>query len=234
MKTAKTGKTAKKRKAKETGRNKSVQIVSGAFPASKEEMQKTLEDINYGIRNSTYRKIQKVDEYGVRYEIYLSIIGRNGNVKSVKVCWILQGDKIKLTSAIPDDKQKAKTSKAYVPPIVDANLPANHRWQKIYDLAIHNSNVAMTKCIPTPMIVGQEIIKDGLCGGAYVHLHDARTRFAKWLKNKAFGDLGYKTGLNISIKSNTQSHYKEKCGAEAFAEVLILNGIDCDVEHYFT
>lgn len=201
----------------------------------KDDWRFLLAQFYYGIRQNTYQKLSSIDKHGVRYETYLPVIGRNNAVKSIKVCWIIQKDKIKLTSAMPDNNKEADLTKAFKPPIADRSLPANEKWQKIYNMASDISDIAMSTCIPTPMIVEQDIILDGMCGGAYVHLPDARSSFAKWLKKNELGENDYKTGLNIYLKnSNTQSHDKEKAGADAFAEVLILNGIDCIVRDYLT
>ncbi|OHB54779.1 MAG: hypothetical protein A2Y12_03950 [Planctomycetes bacterium GWF2_42_9] len=200
----------------------------------KDDWRFLLAQFYYGIKNSVARKIDKIDEYGIRYEMYLPVIGRNKKIKSVKVCWLVQNEKIKLTSAMPDSDNKANLSKPIVPPIIDDRLPKFERWQKIYDLAIDLSNRAISICVPTPMIVEQETISDGLCGGAYVLLPDARSSFARWLKKNKFGETEYSSGFAIFINSKTQSRDKAKAGAEAFAEVLILNGIDCTVRDYLT
>lgn len=201
----------------------------------KDDWRFLLAQFYYGIRRNTHRKLSSIDKHGVRYETYLSVIGRNNAVKSIRVCWIIQKDKIKLTSAMPDNNKEADLTKAFNPPIADRRLPVNEKWQKIYNMASDMSDIAMSTCVPTPMIVEQEIVLDGMCGGAYVHLPDARSSFAQWLKKNGLGENDYKKGLNIYLKnSKTQSHDKEKDGADAFAEVLVLNGIDCIVRDYLT
>lgn len=186
----------------------------------------------YGIKRSPQRKVGKIDRYGVRYEITIPIIGKNRKVKSVRVCWIIQNDRIKMVTAIPD--RQVGNGNAVYPPIVDESIPLEKKWQAIYDMAVERYQIAVADCKPTPMIVGGVIIQEGECGGAYVHLPDARSSFARWLKKKECGENDYKSGLNVTINSGTQSHDREKAGAEAFSEVLVLNGIDCIVKDYLT
>jgi hypothetical protein len=74
-----------------------------------------------------------------------------------------------------------------------------------------------------------EPISEGTCGSAWVKLPDGRSKFSRWLKkNKLCPD--FSKGCIIFGKTTTQSLEREQKYCEAFAQVLRLNGIECEIK----
>jgi ribosomal protein L15E len=66
-------------------------------------------------------------------------------------------------------------------------------------------------------------------GRAWVCLKDARRSFARWLLRSGKGHRGYHGGVHVYADISDQSMEKAEAYAEAFAEVLRENGIECSV-----
>jgi hypothetical protein len=79
-------------------------------------------------------------------------------------------------------------------------------------------------------VEGYPLIADGACGSASVTVKDARTGFAKWLIKNEHGCNGYRGGASVFFLDNSQSYDRAKAAAEAFARVLIWNGIPAQVD----
>jgi hypothetical protein len=83
-------------------------------------------------------------------------------------------------------------------------------------------DVAARNCVPTPMLVeGFEVIMEGACGGAYVHL-DGRTKFARWLTSSGRAPRSTGPGVMIHAEVKNQSMEREKAYSDAFGNVPIL------------
>ena len=74
-----------------------------------------------------------------------------------------------------------------------------------------------------------EPIAEGACRSAWVKLPDGRSKFSRWLKkNKLCAN--FTRGCVIFGKTTSQALEREQEYCEAFAQVLRLNGIECDVK----
>ncbi|MBL6431992.1 MAG: hypothetical protein HPM95_16060 [Alphaproteobacteria bacterium] len=71
---------------------------------------------------------------------------------------------------------------------------------------------------------------EGMCGFGYVRVLDGRKGFGRWLLRNDHAFRGTKSGATLLFSSDTQSVDRAGEKAKAFAEVLRMNGIDC--EHY--
>jgi len=84
----------------------------------------------------------------------------------------------------------------------------------------------------TPMIVNNGttnyFVPDGVCGFAWVVIRD--TKFANFLKKMGVGRKRYEGGYLIWVFDYNQSMQKKEAYAEAFAQVLIDNGINAYAE----
>jgi len=101
--------------------------------------------------------------------------------------------------------------------------------QKIYYFNILNdARVAAQEAVDNCGIVPAF----GNCGFAWVNI-SARGNFAKFTKELKISDKAYPKGRNIWYSrvydSNTQSMDIHKVACNAFAKVLIENGIKCSV-----
>lgn len=75
-------------------------------------------------------------------------------------------------------------------------------------------------------VVCQYYVEDGVCGFAWVKIRPARGKFVKWLKDNKIGrPNSYEGGYDISIFDYNQSMQKKETYADAFAKVLVSNGI---------
>jgi hypothetical protein len=73
-----------------------------------------------------------------------------------------------------------------------------------------------------------EPISEGACGSAWIELPDGRSKFSKWLKTNNLR-TDFTKGCIIFAKTQSQSLEREQKYCEAFAQVLRLNGIDCEI-----
>jgi hypothetical protein len=177
-------------------------------------------------------KTVRQSEYGIQYSVIVPVIGRNGLTKSVTSAWIIRpGFSPSLASAyLSDDADTTEPSPLAHLLVATANAP--NYWDRLYETARQHGEKTAKDWVPTPMWVEgfDGAIAEGVCGTAWVRLPDARSSFSRWLKKKELGDSGHKTSLLIFATTTSQSLELAKKYCEGFAQVLRLNGIDCEVE----
>ena len=144
------------------------------------------------------------------------------------------GQYVRRQSVDPSKKSETLEQQVSAPPVLTSDLKGAARWQAIYDLAVEAGQRAMEECVPEPLVVDGDVYMEGDCGGARIVVHDARTRFARWLKTRETGHRHYRSGYAVSAHRIGQSAETAKAYADAFARVLIRNGISCTVETYLT
>ena len=81
-------------------------------------------------------------------------------------------------------------------------------------------------------VEGYPVVMEGMCGGAYVRVPDARSGFARWAIRTGKGTKDHKSGTLLSADADSQSADRAAAYARAFATVLRQNGVSCDVEEY--
>jgi hypothetical protein len=170
-------------------------------------------------------------EWGVQYHVIAPVTGRNEQTKLVTSAWIIRpGEPPSLVSAYVADDADTEDTGALAHLIVKEAKGAD-RWQRIYEVADAQGKKAAEEWTPTPMWVSgyAEPISDGACGSAWVRLPDGRSSFSRWLKkNKLCSD--FSRHCIIFGKTTSQSLEREQKYCEAFAQVLRLNGIECEVK----
>jgi len=178
----------------------------------------------------------RLDQYGIRFSAALQIRGRNGSTATVHSAWIVRPkERASLVTAFPGAKGAAHDSLPLSSSVVPPDLKGAERWRAIFELARDAGKQAEAECVPTPMkISGGELIMDGECGGAYVRIPDARKGFAHWLKTNGHGDRDHRVGILFYAETNTQSADRAMAYAEAFAQVLRRNGVECSATRYLT
>ncbi|MHB0951208.1 MAG: DUF6883 domain-containing protein [Allorhizobium sp.] len=183
------------------------------------------------IKRATFEKV-RVEAHGIKVEADIAISGLNGCVAVVHTAWIIRkGERVSLVTALPGPVEHPDRQLATTSPVVDETLPDADRWERIYLLARRAGEIAAEKAVPTPMrIVGYPVIMEGSCGFGYVRVLDARKGFGRWLLRNAHASRGVKPGATLFFSSPTQSVDRAGAQAKGFAEVLRMNGIDC--EHY--
>lgn len=187
-----------------------------------------------GLGNVPYEDV-RVDDHGVRFTAYLPVTGRNGATATIKTGWIVrQGERASFVTAFPAKKDEALETHAIPPPIASDSLNGNARWQAIYALAEKAAKKAMEECVPKPLVVEGQVYMEGYCGGACVVIEEGRTSFARWLRKNGLGHRHYPRGYSISADRIGQSAESAKAYADAFAQVLRRNGIECRSEIFFT
>jgi len=113
-------------------------------------------------------------------------------------------------------------------------------YASIYREADEAGREAVQKLEVIPMIVSQHknplddnskivkswYISDGVCGFASIWIKPANCKFAKYLvKNGKARKSGYQSGVCIWVSDFNQSLQKKEAYAQAFAKVLVKNGI---------
>ncbi len=173
------------------------------------------------------------DGFGASFNCVLPITGLNGRVVQVFTNWIMRpGQLPQLTTARPEDEtdvvNEVGTSQ---PSIVSSQLPEKERWEELYRLAHAAGTSAAEACVPTPMKVsGFPVEMEGMCGSASIRIPDARRGFARWLVQSGTGDRHYSSGARVFAYHPAQSIDRAVAYAKAFAAVLQLNGVECNVE----
>jgi len=178
----------------------------------------------------------RLDQHGIRFSALLPIQGRNGRTAVVNTAWIVRPkERASLVTAFPGPKGAAFDVDPANPSVVSQELKGAARWEAIFELAAEAGSRAAEICVPTPMkICGGELVMEGECGGAYVLVSDARKGFARWLKTNDHGRRDYRGGVSFYAKTSSQSVERATAYAEAFARVLLRNGIECSVSRYLT
>lgn len=124
-------------------------------------------------------------------------------------------------------------------------------YTKIWEQAVEAGHKALVEAKPTPVDwVESDIfdnvepgaktyhVEEGLCGGAYLII-PGRGDFALFAKAKLGADRNYPKGLHLSCFDahkgyRGQSAERYEACANAMAEVLKSNGIECRVRAYLT
>jgi hypothetical protein len=181
------------------------------------------------IKRATFEKV-RVEAHGIKVEADLAIAGLNGRVAVVHTAWIIRkGERVSLVTALPGPAEHPDRQLATVSPVVDEALPAPERWERIYSLAVQAGEVAASSVVPTPMrIVGYPVVMEGMCGFGYVRVLDGRSGFGRWLLRNDHAFRGTRSGATKMFSSPTQSVDRAGAEAKAFAEVLRMNGVDCE------
>lgn len=177
----------------------------------------------------------RLDEYGVRFNAYLPVTGRNGATATIKTGWIVRpGERANFVTAFPAKKDTILEEQAAAPSVVSETPDSNDRWQAIYALAERAARKAMEECVPKPLVVESQVYMEGKCGGAWIVIEDGRISFAQWLRRNGLGSRHYRRGYSFSAEQIGQSAESAKAYADAFAHVLRRNGIECHSEAYLT
>ncbi|MFT0892757.1 DUF6883 domain-containing protein [Pseudochelatococcus sp. G4_1912] len=181
-----------------------------------------------GMERAKFDKIYST-EHGIKAEAEIGIMGLNGRAAVIQTVWIVRkNERASLVTAQPGlithpDKENAINS-----PIVDKHLVGKARWERIYDLASEAGEIAAEKAIPTPMRVkGYPILMEGACGFGHVWIPNARSGFGRWLLKVGHSLRSKGGGARLVFLSPTQSIERAGAAAQAFADVLRMNGIEC-------
>lgn len=188
------------------------------------------EQLITGLSKELVRRPAK-SQWGVQYHVVVPVLGRNGQTKLVKSAWIIRtNEPPSLVSAYVAEEADT-TETGVLAKLVVNGQEGVERWQQMYEIADAQGTKAAEEWVPTPMWVSGyvEPISEGACGSAWVKLSDGRSKFSRWLKkNKLCSD--FTKGCIIFGKTTTQSLEREQKYCEAFAQVLRLNGIECEVK----
>jgi len=173
------------------------------------------------------------DGFGASFNCVLPITGVNGTVAHVLTNWIMKPGQVpQLSTALPGEKSGdvdgAESSPQF---IVSSTLEGTKRWEELYRLADEAGNSAAERCVPTPMkVAGYDVEMEGMCGSAWVLVPDARRGFARWIVRSKHGHTSARGGAKIFAIHPSQSVDHAVAYAKAFASVLKLNGIECNVD----
>jgi uncharacterized protein DUF6883 len=178
-----------------------------------------------GLRHATPRNLRDEQPWGeyqhLQYDVSVPVLGRNGHKKLVKSAWKIVDDGCaELVTAYLDDRKKTAD-------LVDHNA-------QLFNTAKSIADHALNYCIPTPMTLQSSsgdvtTIRQGMMGWAWVRFPDARNRFARWLLTQ---NLASKSHPGAKIFAPSQYVEPSRAWADAFAEVLQVNGHACETGYY--
>lgn len=177
------------------------------------------------------------DRFGVSFNAVLPVCGLNSRRAMIDTNWIMEpGTRPRLSTAVPANQRNRTDNEPAMPPIVSRKLSGDAKWEAIFSLAGDAGVIAATNAVPTPMkIVGFPAEMEGECGGASIRVLDARRGFARWLIKSGNGNRHHHSGARVFARvDNSQSVDRAKAYAKAFSAVLQHNGIECEVESYFS
>ena len=119
---------------------------------------------------------------------------------------------------------------------VSESIPETERWSNILKIAENYAFNAFKNHIPMPIQVAYsgriDVEREGVCGYASIKIADGRTKFAKWLVKARCGKRDYPSGVTIKTNTDSQSYEKNCAFAEAYAYILKLNGIECQISKW--
>lgn len=172
----------------------------------------------------------KLSPYGASHGSLALITGRNGKIAVVETAWILPAEgPAQFVTAYPGDLSRASELTAVVGRVPPPGILGDKRWQEIHEFAHSAGMRAAETTVPAPMVLKEfGTIWEGPCGFGWVLLRDGRKSFSKWIVQARHGHCSH-PGVRIYSKANTQSIEKNRAYADAYAEVLRSNGIECSV-----
>jgi hypothetical protein len=177
-------------------------------------------------RGELYRL--KLSPYGASHGVLVLVTGRNEKTAVIETGWRLPalGPALFVT-AYPADEKLSKGLTANVGRVPPLAVVGSQRWQAIHELAHAAGMSAGEQAVPTPMVLEEYGTEwEGDCGFGWVQLPDGRDSFTRWVVAEEHGRPSY-PGVRIYSKVATQSVVRHRSYANAYAEVLRSNGIDC-------
>lgn len=212
-----------------TGRHKAV-LFADVLGITAQDAAFLAAQLKRGLASAGTLTSVRTDEWGVKYHVVVDVTGRNGEVRPVIAAWeVRDAEPPRLITAFladPGTASDAPDGEA----AVDPALAGSDRWAALWSSADAAGSRASERCVPTPISIDGEWIRDGLHGGAYIVLGDARTGFARWLVREGHASGDGRPGARITVWGFDRG----KAYAEAFADVLALNGVDSKVSEFLT
>jgi hypothetical protein len=143
------------------------------------------------------------DGYGASFNCVVPVLGLNRRVAMVETNWILKPGLLpQLSTAFPAQRDDSANVDYEQITIVPPTLAGDARWEAIYSSAHKAGNEAAEKCVPTPMkIVGGDVMMEGACGVAHIHIPDARKGFVRWAVHSGIGGNHHRSGTVILLAS---------------------------------
>lgn len=107
------------------------------------------------------------------------------------------------------------------------------RFAEAWAKAILAGQAAGDACVPTPVgfysadlngkpLSETTVENEGLCGGAYLQVRPATSRFVRWLKHNKIGSKGVYGGWEFSLPYNYRGQSAERYAAHAHAACDVL------------
>jgi Domain of unknown function (DUF6883) len=182
--------------------------------------------LRLGLPRAVPEEVRSTD-YGLRYSIVTTVSGLNGATARVRSVWEIRSNAApRLVTAYPADRKEDSPD---APPalVLSSSLEDDDRWSALWELADGHALQAAANVVPTPMKVDGQWYSEGAFGFATVGVRDARRGFARWLRQTERAHLESRRGAVMFAPGPMID--RARTYAEAFAEVLSLNGIEADV-----
>jgi hypothetical protein len=211
-----------------------ARVFSDELGINNEDWRYLAAQIARGLKQTAIRKVlvkSFESTFGIRYSAVIAVKGLNGKTATIETGWIVNpGERARFVTAFPAKREDRLDVRVESPPVIPTSLRGDARWNAIFLFAEIAGSEEADRCVPTPMKVeGEPVIMEGMSGGAYIHVGDARTGFARWAIKSGKGYKHFKSGTQIYAKVFSQSVDRAIAYCRAFATVLRENGISCDV-----
>ena len=192
----------------------------------------------YGLLAADLQKVQFnewEDGYGMRFNVEMRVRSRSGKTAVVRTGWMLKPSALpSLSSAMPGGRN-AEVPDAIEPPILPPGEPSDGEWATLWDWANDAGVKKGNETVPTPMyIVDYAPEAEGECGTAQIRVRDARRALGRWLKKNGIGDTDGYGGVVVPSPIVSQSRDRAIAWAREVIAVLKLNGIDAEIETFYT
>ena len=183
--------------------------------------------LKQGVAEATELVKVRTDEYGVRYHVVVDVTGPNGETRPVQAAWeVRTGQAPRLVTAYVADRKAISSGSGASAPVLGPALAGDDRWEALWDLADQSGAQAKAHCIPTPMRVSGEWIATGRFGTAYVKVRPTTSGFGRWLIKNG---NARREAAAAWVGTDGLQFDPAVAYAEAFAAVLRLNGVACEV-----
>ena len=172
----------------------------GTLGISKDNIEFFQSQLIDRLREVEYEDV-RLDQYGIRFNAVLPVVGVNGSYAQIKTGWIVRpGERASLVTALPA-RHSLLDGVSLSNVILPNDIRPPERWHRLYELACVAGLQAAMECVPTPMkIIGYPVIMDGESGGAHIVVADGRKGFAKWLKDQGHGSHYGRRGIYVAAE----------------------------------
>jgi hypothetical protein len=217
-----------------TGQHK-AQLFKDVFGIGSADWRYLSDQLTQGLPTGEVTKVRLNPDGSMQFDVYLPIVGKNARSAPVLSAWVIRGSTgPELVTAYPTSTRVFIGDPDSFPnPRVMPGFDSSNydECSRLFEIADSAGLDAASQAIPTPMFIDDEVIAEGKFGLADVVVKDARRGFARWLISEGKAETMYGSpGAWMRVPAGYPHVDRAKAYAQAFVEVLEINGVSARVE----